>query len=175
MEKFPEPGTDLAVHATFRLVSKDPTASGIRSQKMGMIGESVMLEPFDLPGMVIVHKGKDEGLVVEGSSDDSSSLFRVVAGLDGNAKTVSLESESHEGCYIYTGLNYDEGSSVKLGCVSDSSDIMFNKASSFTLGDAMSTYHPMSFMAKGAYRNFLLVPLMSLRDESYTVYFDIQS
>ncbi|KAI3414771.1 uncharacterized protein J3R85_015949 [Psidium guajava] len=175
MEKFPEPGTDSAAHATFRLVSKDPTASGIRSQKMGMIGKSVMLEPFDLPGMVIVHRGKDKGLVVEGSSEDSSSLFRIVAGLDGNAKSVSLESESLEGCYIYAGLNYDKGSSVKLGCVSDPSDSKFNKASSFNLGDAMSMYHPMSFVAEGAKRNFLLVPLLSLRDESYTVYFDIRS
>ncbi|KAK3443563.1 hypothetical protein EUGRSUZ_B03677 [Eucalyptus grandis] len=174
MEKFPEPGTDSAVHATFRLVSKDPTALGIRPRG-GMIGKSVMLEPFDLPGMVVAEKGKDNGLVVEGSSEGSLSLFRVVAGLDGKAETVSLESESHEGCYIYTGLNYDKGSSVKLGCISDSSDSKFNEASSFTPGDAISSYHPMSFVTKGEKRSFLLVPLMSLRDESYTVYFDIQS
>ncbi|KAF8034680.1 hypothetical protein BT93_C0867 [Corymbia citriodora subsp. variegata] len=174
MEKFAEPGTDSAVHATFRLVSKDPTALGITSRG-GMIGTSVMLEPFDLPGMVVVQKGKDEDLSVEGLSEGSSSLFHVVAGLDGKANTVTLESESQEGCYIYTGLNYAEGSSVKLGCVSDSSDSKFNGASSFTLGDGVSSYHPMSFVAKGANRNFLLVPLMSLRDESYTVYFDIQS
>ncbi|XP_030458448.1 uncharacterized protein LOC115679049 isoform X2 [Syzygium oleosum] len=174
MEKSPEPGTDSAVHVTFRLVSKDPTALGIRSRG-GIIGKSVMLEPFDFPGMVVVQKGKDEDLVVEGSSKGSSSLFRVVAGLDGKAETVSLESESQEGCYIYTGVNFGEGSSVKLGCVSDSSDSKFNSASSFTLGDAIRLYHPMSFVAKGAKRNFLLVPLMSLRDESYTVYFNIQS
>ncbi|KAL3752112.1 hypothetical protein ACJRO7_012863 [Eucalyptus globulus] len=174
MEKSPEPGTDSAVHATFRLVSKDPTTSGIRSRE-GVIRKSVMLEPFDLPGMVIVEKGKEKHLVVEGSSKGSSSLFRVVAGLDGKAKAVSFESESHKGCYIYTGLNHDEGSGVKLGCVSDHSNSKFKKASSFAWEDATSHYHPISFVAKGASRNFLLVPLMSLRDESYTVYFDIQS
>jgi hypothetical protein len=34
-------------------------------------------------------------------------------------------------------------------------------------------YHPISFVAKGLRRNFLLEPLYSLRDEFYTVYFNL--
>ncbi|XP_010279004.1 PREDICTED: uncharacterized protein LOC104613017 isoform X2 [Nelumbo nucifera] len=175
MEKLPESGTDSAVHATFRLVPKDVNSSGFLSP-MDAIGKSVMLEPFDLPGMVVVQQGPKEKLTVSNDdSDNDSSVFRVVAGLNGRTDTVSLESESHKGCFVYSGVNYNAGTSVQLICQSGSTDSEFLQAASFVLKGGMAEYHPISFVAKGARRNFLLTPLLSLRDESYTVYFNIQS
>ncbi|OMO68553.1 Alpha-L-arabinofuranosidase B [Corchorus capsularis] len=174
MEKFPKAGTDAALHATFRLVFDDTTEkiSTIRDA----IGKTVMLEPFDFPGMVLVHQGTENNLAVTNSPDDEdSSSFRLVAGLDGKADSVSLESESQKGCYVYSGVKYSSGASMKLGCKSASSGDGFNQAVSFAMDKGISQYHPISFVAKGAHRNFLLVPLQSLRDESYTVYFNIQS
>nr|KYP71149.1 hypothetical protein KK1_010393 [Cajanus cajan] len=81
MQKLPKPGTDLALHATFRLVLKEP-----------------------------------------------SSKFSTL--VDANA-------------------------------------------TSFVTRKGLSQYHPISFVAKGINRNFLLEPLFSFRDEHYTVYFKI--
>ncbi|KAF8396116.1 hypothetical protein HHK36_017728 [Tetracentron sinense] len=173
MEKFPESGTDSAVHATFRLIPKDVNFSHF-SLPMDAIGESVMLEPYDLPGMVVVQQGPNDNLAVaNAASGKRLSVFRVIAGLDGKANTVSLESESLKGCFVYSGVNYNAGTSIKLSCQSGSADAGFQQAASFTLKEGMSEYHPISFVAKGTNRNFLLAPLLSLRDESYTVYFNI--
>nr|GMD17792.1 uncharacterized protein LOC109235257 isoform X2 [Ipomoea batatas] len=175
MEKCPEAGTDSAIKATFRLISR-PT-SKVLSEPKEFIGQSVMLEPFDYPGTLMKHWGKDESIVVETFSDESgSSEFRLVSGLDGKDDTVSLESEDHEGCFIYSGVNYEPGLGVKLGCSGEypDDDDAFKQAASFKLETGISQYHPISFVAKGgSERNFLLVPLYSLRDESYTVYFNI--
>ncbi|GMY16330.1 DUF1680 domain-containing protein [Fagus crenata] len=175
MEKSPAPGTDSAVHATFRLVLNDSSPAEVSTVK-DAIGQSVMLEPFGFPGMVVVHQGTDKNLAVADSGgDDGTSIFQLVAGLDGRAETVSLESESNKDCFVYSGVNYNSGTSMKLSCKSESSDDDFNQAASFVLDKGISEYHPMSFVAKGAKRNFLLAPLLSSRDESYTVYFDIQA
>lgn len=169
MEKFPEAGTDSAIKATFRLISR-PTAK-VFSEPKEFIGQSVMLEPFDYPGTIMTHQGKDESIVVTTFSDENdSSEFRLASGLDGKDDTVSLESEDHEGCFVYSGVDL----SVKLGCNAESSDDAFKQAASFKLQTGISQYHPISFVAKGgSERNFLLAPLYSLRDESYTVYFNI--
>ncbi|XP_058073548.1 uncharacterized protein LOC131222487 isoform X2 [Magnolia sinica] len=175
MEKLPESGTDAAIHATFRLISKDPSTSQFLSGT-GVIGKSVMLEPFDLPGMVVAPNGPNNSLAVtpSGSGSDSGSgevlpVFRVVAGLDRKANTISLESETQRGCFVCG------GGSVQLSCWpgEEYSDLEFRRAASFTLSNGMSRYHPLSFVTKGATRNFLLMPLLSLRDESYTVYFNV--
>nr|GME11892.1 uncharacterized protein LOC109160288 [Ipomoea batatas] len=175
MEKCPEAGTDSAIKATFRLISR-PT-SKVFSEPKEFIGQSVMLEPLDYPGTLMKHWGKDESIVVETFSDESgSSEFRLVSGLDGKDDTVSLESEDHEGCFIYSGVDYEPGLGVKLGCSGEypDDDDAFKQAASFKLETGISQYHPISFVAKGgSERNFLLVPLYSLRDESYTVYFNI--
>ncbi|XP_059310468.1 uncharacterized protein LOC132061828 isoform X1 [Lycium ferocissimum] len=164
MEKYPEAGTDSAVHATFRLISNDK-----ESVKL------VMLEPFDFPGMLITHQGHDSSLKITHSSDGNGSLFHLFAGLDGKDGTVSLESIAQNGCFIYSGVDYKDISSVKLNCTSKSLDAEFKQAISFKLGNGITQYHPISFVAKGATRNFLLAPLLSFKDESYTVYFNIQS
>ncbi|XP_059287994.1 uncharacterized protein LOC132041185 [Lycium ferocissimum] len=174
MEKFPETGTDAAVSATFRLVSLDKS-SVKPSEHKDLIGKQVLLELFDLPGMFISQQGQEQSLGVAGSSDDGGSLFRLTAGLDGKDDTVSLESEAQKGCFIYSGVDYKSSSSVKLSCNAKSLDDGFKQAASFILGNGISEYHPISFVAKGAKRNFILSPLLSFRDESYTVYFNIQS
>lgn len=170
MENFPISGTNASVRATFRLVLKESTSSEFADPK-DFLGKSVVLEPFDFPGMVVVHGGKDESLEVSNSDTGKDSVFRLVAGIDGKTGTASLESKSQEGCFV----NYKSSSSIKLSCNSESSDAEFKQTASFVLGNGISQYHPISFVAKGAKRNFILAPLFSLRDESYTVYFNIQS
>ncbi|RZC77447.1 hypothetical protein C5167_001632 [Papaver somniferum] len=97
MEKLPESGTDLSVHPTFRLILKDVNSSHLLSL-VAYIGKSVMIEPFNLPGMLVVHNGTNNNLRVTNSEvaskeDNKASLFRVVEGLDLKDGTVSLESE----------------------------------------------------------------------------------
>ncbi|KAF9686441.1 hypothetical protein SADUNF_Sadunf03G0158800 [Salix dunnii] len=172
MEKLPESGTDASLQATFRLIFKDSSSSKLSSIK-DVIGKSVMLEPFDLPGMLLVQQGKDRSLAVTNSADDDgSSIFRVVSGLDGKDGTVSLESGVQNGCYVYSGVDYKSGQSMKLSCKTSATG--FNQGASFVMNKGLSQYHPISFVAKGDKRNFLLAPLYSLRDESYTIYFHIQ-
>ncbi|XP_022855143.1 uncharacterized protein LOC111376414 [Olea europaea var. sylvestris] len=174
MENFPQEGNDSAVSATFRLVLKDATESTKFSGPTDAIGKLVMLEPLDLPGMLIVDQGVEQYLGISDSSKGGgSSTFRLISGLDGTNGTVSLESEDHEGCFVYSSVDYQSGTSVKLSC--KSSDSGFKQAASFTLREGLSEYHPISFVAKGTDRNFLLAPLLSLRDESYTVYFNLQA
>ena len=147
MEKFPEAGTDAALHATFRLILKDAISVKVMSPKEA-IGKSVMLEPIGLPGMVVVQQGTNGNLGVANSETSrTSSSFRLVAGLDGNDETVSFESESQKGCYAYSGTNYNSGTSIKLKCLSesDSSDEVYKKATSFLLKEGISEYDPISF------------------------------
>lgn len=178
MEKFPEAGTDAALHATFRLILKDTATSLKLMSPKEAIGKSVMLEPIDFPGMVVVQQERHGSLGIANSETSGGSYsFHLVAGLDGKDGTVSLESESQKGCHAYSGTNYNSGTSIKIKCLSEfdsSDDEDYNRATSFMLKEGISEYHPISFTAKGMKRNFLLTPLLSLRDESYTVYFNIQ-
>ncbi|XP_057988810.1 uncharacterized protein LOC110633851 isoform X2 [Hevea brasiliensis] len=173
MEEFPKSGTDASVHATFRLILNDSSSSELSTIE-NAIGKYVMLEPFDLPGMLLVQQGKDEGLTVANSDNgDGSSIFRLVSGLDGKDGTVSLESVSYDDCFVFSGVDYQSGTSLKLSCNSESSDI--HQGASFVMNKGLSEYHPISFVAKGGKRNFLLSPLLSFRDESYTIYFNIHA
>ncbi|XP_077210370.1 uncharacterized protein LOC143845851 [Tasmannia lanceolata] len=181
MEKLPKSGTDSAIHATFRLIFKDAISYHFSSE-IDIIGKSVMLEPFALPDMVVSQQGPNDNLQITTVGDEfvnygdkGSPLFRVVSGLDGKANTVSLESEGRPGCFVYSGVNYSAGKTVRLSCQSLMASLNdgFEEAVSFVLNKGISEYHPISFMAKGAKRNFLLAPLLSLRDESYNVYFNI--
>jgi hypothetical protein len=176
MEEHPKSGTDTCLQATFRIVFNNSSFSEVFQIK-DVIDKSVMLEPFDLPGMLLVQQGKDSSLAVTNSAaDDGSSIFRVVSGLDGKDGTVSLESGIQEGCYIlYSGVNYKSGQSMKLSCKLGSSDPGFNQGASFVMNKGLGEYHPISFVVKGDKRNFLLAPLHSLRNEFYTIYFNIQA
>ena len=172
MKKLPKPGTDLALHATFRLIQGKPSSEF--STLRDVIGKSVMLEPFDLPGMRVIHKGVEHLLTIVDSSSygGASSSFLVVPGLDGRNETISLESKSHKGCFVHSGMS--SGREVKVRCKSDSNATTFNQAASFIARRGFSKYNPISFVAKGATRNFLLEPLFAFRDEPYKVYFNIQ-
>lgn len=169
MVNFPEPGTNSAAGATFRLIFSSSANDTKR----------IMLEPYDFPGAVVMHQGKDESLTFGDSTtevDTKSSTFNIVPGLDGNKRTISLESDDLKGCYVYSDLGDTKksGAGIKLSCnnTSSSSKNGFKEAVSFKLEDGISKYNPISFVLKGKNRNFLLSPLFSLRDESYTVYFN---
>lgn len=168
MQELPGSGTEFALHATFRLILKE--SSSKFSSLTDSIEKSVMLEPIDLPGMNVVHQGANQPLII--SNGGPSSVFLVVPGLDGRNGTISLESQSNKGCYVHSGLS--SGSEVKLSCISGS-EATFKQATSFVVWKGLREYNPISFVAKGTSRNFLLEPLLSFRDERYTVYFNIQN
>ncbi|XP_027929696.1 uncharacterized protein LOC114185929 isoform X1 [Vigna unguiculata] len=171
MRKLPVPGTDLALHATFRVIQGKKSSTKFTTLT-DVIGKTIMLEPFDHPGMRVIHQGMEHPLTVaDSSSGGSSCVFVVVPGLDGRKETISLESKSHNGCFVHSGLHSGRG--VKLSCNS-SSDAAFKQSASFIAKRGMSKYDPISFMAKGANKNFLLEPLLAFRDESYTAYFNIK-
>ena len=175
MKILPPPGNSSTVGATFRLILTEALPPKFSTLK-DAIGKSVMLEPFDLPGMVVVHQGINNNLAVAAPpAHGGSSIFRLVAGLDGRAETVSLESESKKDCFVHNGVNNNSSAIIKLSCKSGSSDVNFNQASSFIMEKGLTEYHPISFVAKAPKRNFLLAPLLSFRDEFYTVYFNIQA
>ncbi|KAJ0550906.1 putative six-hairpin glycosidase superfamily, beta-L-arabinofuranosidase, GH127 [Helianthus annuus] len=156
MQKFPKPGSNSSVFATFRLVF---------TEQQDMFSQAVMLEPYSLPGSFLVHQGRGNSLAVDSYSVTYNSVFYMVNGDDG---TVQLEAQSEEGCFVS-----NAGGAVKLECDYGGSDDEFLKATSFVVRDGISQYDPVSFVAKGLRRNFLLQPLFSLRDEHYTVYFNI--
>lgn len=171
MVNVPQTGTNAAVSTTFRLSLKD-RALGDFTARSDVIDKLVVLEPFDFPGMAIVHHGAGKGLGVAHSAEDDGAVFRLVAGLDGKDTSVSMESEDQKGCFVCSGAD----KSIKLRCSSSgASDDGFKQGASFTMRKGFTEYHPISFVAKGMQRNFLLSPLLSLMDESYTVYFNIHS
>jgi hypothetical protein len=148
-------GTDAAVHATFRLIPHEAA------------GAAVMLEPLGMPGMVVTDK------LTVSSDKNSGALFNIVPGLDGAPGSVSLELWSKAGCFLVTGGS----GKVHVGC---SGDVLkhgggagFLRAASFARAEPLRRYHPMSFAARGMRRSFLLEPLFTLRDESYTIYFNL--
>ncbi|KAI3676934.1 hypothetical protein L1987_86550 [Smallanthus sonchifolius] len=165
MLNFPWPGTSDSVFSTFRVISAD-SKTWISSHK-DAVGKTIMLEPYDRPGMLLVQQGKEQGLGISDSSDQQNALFQLLDGIEG---TVRLESVSQKSCFVH---NLD--GTVKLRCDSGESDSGFVTATSFKVNNGISNYHPISFVAKGLNTNYLLQPLLSLRDEQYTVYFKILS
>ncbi|XP_057798233.1 uncharacterized protein LOC131014320 [Salvia miltiorrhiza] len=172
MANVPLRGTNAAVSSTFRFILKDG-ALGNFTTRSDAIDKLVVLEPFDLPGMAVMHHGEGKALRVAHSAEGDGAVFRLVAGLDGKDSSVSMESKDQKGCFVCSGAD----KSVKLSCRSSGSpdDGLFKQAASFTMRQGFNQYHPISFVAKGMQRNFLLSPLLSLMDESYTVYFNIHS
>ncbi|KAI7736754.1 hypothetical protein M8C21_012629, partial [Ambrosia artemisiifolia] len=156
MQKFPKPGSNSSVFATFRLVY---------TEQEDVFSHAVMLEPYSLPGSYLVHQGRGNSLVVGSFLVTYNAVFYIVNNDDG---TVQLEAQSEEGCFVS-----NAGGVVKLQCDAERTDGEFLKATRFVIHDGISHYDPISFVAKGLRRNFLLQPLFSLRDEHYTVYFNI--
>ncbi|XP_028780040.1 uncharacterized protein LOC114736399 [Neltuma alba] len=169
MEKIAEAGTINATQSTYRLVllEKGPFAS------LGdVMNKRVLIEPVHLPGQSLMHQGPGKFFVIVGSSTgQESSEFRVVPGLDGRNGTVSIESVNNKGCYLYSGVDYNEGQDVSLKCSNSAS---FNQAAaSFDAIKGLKEYHPISFIANGFNRNYLMEPIHSFRDEVYTSYLNI--
>ncbi|CAO2837943.1 unnamed protein product [Amaranthus hypochondriacus] len=164
---------DSYVHATFRLISK----MGIVG-KEGFIGKSVMLEPFDHPGMVVSYHRQEahKELTIEDqrSIDHTRSVyFFIVEGLNGDNRTISLQAK--DGCFVYTAIKYSKSDeNLKLSCTNGSSlNFTFKEATSFVWNQGFKRYHPMTFLAKGLRRSYILEPLFALKDETYNVYFNI--
>ncbi|XP_074292559.1 uncharacterized protein LOC141619437 [Silene latifolia] len=174
MQGSPQAGNDSSVHSTFRLILKDPSPSK-KTRISGpetFINKAIYLEPFDLPGMVLAHQGGGNVLTIAKAGDDMSlAEFLVVKGLNGVSGTVSLKTK--DGCFVYGGLNSKSDQGVKLSCESQVSDPAKKEAASFTWNEGLKKYHPISFVAKGLRRSYVLEPLFGLRDESYNVYFNI--
>uniref|UniRef100_A0A0A9DHX4 Uncharacterized protein n=1 Tax=Arundo donax TaxID=35708 RepID=A0A0A9DHX4_ARUDO len=160
-------GTDAAVHATLRFI---PQGSGA-----AMNSTSAMLEPFATPGMVITDK------LTVAAEKSSGALFNVVPGLDGAPGTVSLELGARPGCFLVApagGNGYSAGAKVQVGCGSGArkhgdGGAVFRRAASFVRAEPLRRYHPISFSARGLRRSFLLEPLFTLRDEFYTIFFNL--
>ncbi|PKU85035.1 hypothetical protein MA16_Dca018372 [Dendrobium catenatum] len=175
MAEYPKSGTNDAIHATFRLVPQVSNEQFFQSpSRNNLIGKFVKIESFNSPGKFVTPQSSNGNIIFSDSLETNSNsnfLFRVVAGLDGNMSSVSLESGIHKGCFLYSGVNYSEGSHLQLIC--KQKDASFKKAVSFSLISALRQYHPISFRAKGVKRDFILEPLMSMLDESYTVYFNL--
>ena len=159
-------GTDAAVHATFRLIPQGSPGAGATNSTA-----SVTLEPFDMPEMVVTDK------LTVSAEKSSGALLDVVPGLDGSPGSVSLELRAKPGCFLVGG-----GEKVQFGCGGvrkrggdGGGGFGFRQAASFVRAEPLRRYHPMSFAAKGVRRNFLLEPLFTLRDEFYTVYFNLGS
>jgi len=169
MQERPEvDGTDTAIHATFRAHPQDSTELH-DMYSTTMKGASMLIEPFDLPGTVITNN------LTLSAQKGSDSLFNIVPGLDGNSNSVSLELGNKPGCFLVTGVDYPAGTKIQVSCKSSLQSIggILEQAASFVQAAPLRQYHPISFIAKGVRRNFLLEPLYSLRDEFYTVYFNI--
>ncbi|XP_062178542.1 uncharacterized protein LOC133883280 [Phragmites australis] len=169
MQERPEGGggTDAAVHATFRVIPQGGSGATMNSTI------SAMLEPFALPGMVVT-----DTLTVS-AEKSPSALFTIVPGLDGDPGSVSVELGARPGCFLITpgGNGYSAGAKVQVGCGSarkhGDGGAGFRRAASFTRAEPLRRYHPISFAARGVRRSFLLEPLFSLRDEFYTVFFNL--
>ncbi|RLM54781.1 hypothetical protein C2845_PM10G16220 [Panicum miliaceum] len=163
MQKRPKDsgGTDAAVHATFRLVPHEGAGAGA----------AAMLEPLDMPGMVITD------MLTVSAEKSSGAPFNVVPGLDGAPGSVSLELRARPGCYL---VATGGGKKVQVGCGGvrkrgGDGGAGFRRAASFARAEPRRRHHPMSFAARGVRRSFLLEPLFTLRDESYTIYFNLGS
>ncbi|KAG0464474.1 hypothetical protein HPP92_020543 [Vanilla planifolia] len=173
MSEFPKAGTDAAINATFKIVPQDSDGQNFQPSWNILLGKFVRIEPFGLPGMFIIHQEANDTVIVSTvRGPNSNSLFRIVPGLDGHQHTVSLEPANMKGCFLYSDANYAERSNVKLACKQE--DASFRKAVSFSIKTGVRQYHPISFKANGLKSDFILEPLMSLMDESYTPYFNLK-
>lgn len=162
-------GTDAAVHATFRLVPQRQGTLPTGERRHATNGTaatatpaSALIEPFDMPGMAVTNS------LTLSAEKGPGSLFNVVPGLDGQPGSVSLELGTRPGCFLVTA---GAKANIQVGCGGGAG--FSPQAASFARAEPLRRYHPISFAAKGARRSFLLEPLFTMRDEFYTVYFNL--
>ncbi|GJT92691.1 alpha-L-arabinofuranosidase B, arabinose-binding domain-containing protein [Tanacetum coccineum] len=120
MVNFPNPGDSDSVISTFRIITNSSISTRVPSHK-DAIGEAIMLEPYSLPGMLLVHQGKEKTLEISDSSNHDNALFRLVEANDG---TVRIEAENQKGCFVY-----NSNGSVKLSCDEKDSTFMTSQFS----------------------------------------------
>ena len=178
MNHFPMLGTDEAAHSTFRIVdSTNPEKKP--NSIMDFVGKNVYLEPFPLPGIFIAHQGINNNVTASHKVEDrlsnknSATIFKVHLGLDKSKNSLSFESVDHPSCFLHGGTSYQVEQAVQLKCIPKRGNSEFYRAVSFNVNAGMSTYHPMSFIATGSNRNYLLLPLLAFKDERYSVYLNI--
>lgn len=172
MERMPVAGSDACVRATIVVDTYvvDSTAAEHGAAAPVLHGPNVTIAPFDRPGMAITN-----GFEVK-LHPGPEALFNAVPGLDGLPGSVSLELGTRPGCFVRAPAGYSAGDKAQVGCRTSSGggdDAAFRKAASFTQAAPLRLYHPLSFVAKGTERSFVLEPLRSLQDEFYTVYFNL--
>ena len=200
MSPIPMDGTNECGLATFRVT--DPLDN--HTQRIAHGKPVVSLELFSQPGRFLKHNGKDrlitagppnclehtavhDGLWNQklttnseksktlGDCPTQDSVFIVHPGLTGKKNTVSFEAANQPGCYLSSSSDATPvPGGVFLRCRTSKNNIIFDVMSTFSAQAGAAAYHPLSFIAEGEYRNFLLTPLNSLQDETYTMYFDIQ-
>ncbi|KAG0579015.1 hypothetical protein KC19_4G066200 [Ceratodon purpureus] len=200
MSSVPVDGTNQCGHATFRVA--DPLDDHLQKDTYGK--RLVSLELFSQPGRFLKHNGKDnlisagppnclqhtavydrlrnsklaknsERSEILGDCPTEDSVFIFLPGLTGESDTVSFEAASQPGCFLSSSSDATSvQGGVFLRCKTSKNDSTFDAMSTFSVQTGVAAYHPLSFIAEGEYRNFLLAPLNSLRDETYTIYFDIQ-
>ncbi|KAJ7519429.1 hypothetical protein O6H91_20G037800 [Diphasiastrum complanatum] len=193
MDRLPSKGTDAALSSTFHVVSPVANilldyrslAEGLSSfhQSSSLLFEAVSLELFDRPGSYLAHQGKDGSNITilfispkpEGIPNDDllKAVFNILPSLSGEEHKISFQAAGLPGCYIYAPIDAAKQEGVELRCSGSKDDTTFNHATSFSVQGGLSSYHPMSFIAYGPARNYLLYPLSAFMDESYTVYFDM--
>lgn len=168
-------------------IAKEPVGHGSKAHN-DLVGKLVAIEPFNLPGRFLTHRvgrrvdifrasmlqnsGKGCGHGHQHPSG-TDAVFQIVPGLLAQRDYVSFEAVSKHGCFLST--ETDPFNHVSLGCKTGDDDELFKKASSFLVNRPLASYHSMSFMAKGVNRDYLLSPLISYRDENYTIFFNITS
>uniref|UniRef100_A0A453SKZ0 Alpha-L-arabinofuranosidase B arabinose-binding domain-containing protein n=1 Tax=Aegilops tauschii subsp. strangulata TaxID=200361 RepID=A0A453SKZ0_AEGTS len=173
MDEMPAAGSDACVRATIVVDTYvvDSTAAEHGAAAPVLHGPNVTIAPFDRPGMAITN-----GFEVK-LHPGPEALFNAVPGLDGLPGSVSLELGTRPGCFVTApggARGYRAGDKAQVGCrTSGGDDAAFRKAASFTQAAPLRRYHPLSFVAKGTERSFVLEPLRSLQDEFYTVYFNL--
>jgi len=197
MSSAPVAGTDHSGLATFRVA--DPR--GNYSQRIAHGKRVVSLELFSQPGSFLKHNGKDnlisagppncleytavydtqnlamnlENSKTLGDCPTADSVFFSLPGLTGESDTVSFEAANQPGCFLSSSSGETSvAGGVFLRCKTSENENTFAAQSTFSVQRGVAAYHPFSFIAEGKRRNFLLAPLNSLRDESYTIYFDMQ-
>ncbi|XP_078442990.1 uncharacterized protein LOC144712614 [Wolffia australiana] len=158
MEEAPVEGSNAAVLASFRAVPLNSSSESL-----------IMLEPFDLPGMAVAPLDADQSLAIS-LSPGKESVFRLVALPKGEQNAVLLESMHHPGCFLHGPPRRAAGEKVRLVCGPPAATA---KEARFSLYSGSRAYDPISFVARGTRRQFLLEPLANLRDETYTVYFNV--
>ncbi|RLN11598.1 hypothetical protein C2845_PM09G18550 [Panicum miliaceum] len=138
-----------------------------RRHELDGLRDGAMLEPFDMPGMVVTDK------LTVSAEKSSGALLDVAPGLHGSPGSVSLELRARPGCFLVGG-----GLMVQVGCGGvrkrgGDGGAGFPRAASFARAEPLRRHHPMSFAARGVRRSFILEPLFTSRDEYYTIYFNL--